>query len=293
MKTKPYRRIRTFLAVMLAFLIFLFAVGTFFLVASLTVDGSARYVPDSAKRVDLAPLFEKGRENWTDEDYQTVSRQTGILLKEAIDEESDDRLLEFQNALFYRGELTHELVVFPALHDILCDPETGKPFYAPIVNVQPGDIVLTSTCHTLGWRNGHATIVLENGLMLQSVSPGYNSEISSLSAGNALPWFREATNFMVLRLKDADAATRSAIAKGAEEHLAGIPYSLTVGIFSAKDQGLKPSATNCSHLVWQAYRYAGYDIDSDGGPVCTARDIANSRYLEVVQMYGFDLDKGW
>ena len=38
---------------------------------------------------------------------------------------------------------------------------------------------------------------------------------------------------------------------------------------------------------------AGYDLDPTGGPLVTPDDIANSPYLEVVQIYGFDPDKLW
>ena len=60
-----------------------------------------------------------------------------------------------------------------------------------------------------------------------------------------------------------------------------------------KDQGKSKKGTNCSHLVWQAYYNAGYDIDTDGGPVCTSRDISMSDLLEVVQVYGFDPVSLW
>ena len=98
---------------------------------------------------------------------------------------------------------------------------------------------------------------------------------------------------MVLRLKNATLEERLAIARDAEEQLKGIPYTLIVGIFMAKDQGTMPEGTHCSHLVWQAYKNAGYDIDPDGGPVVTCRDIANSPYFEIVQTYGFDPLSGW
>ena len=106
-------------------------------------------------------------------------------------------------------------------------------------------------------------------------------------------WFRSGTNFMVLRLKDATAEERAAIAATAEERLRGVDYSITVGILSPKDQGETPKETHCSHLVWQAFRYYGYDIDSDGGAVCTTRDIANCDLFEVVQVFGFDPIELW
>ena len=106
-------------------------------------------------------------------------------------------------------------------------------------------------------------------------------------------FFQRSPNFVVLRLKGADRETRAQIAATAAQRLFDIPYSVTVGFLSPKDQGVSPEATHCSHLVWQAYAYYGYDIDSDGGPVCTARDIVHSDLFEVVQVFGFDPDNIW
>ena len=164
-------------------------------------------------------------------------------------------------------------------------------YRAPIVDLQDGDVLVTSTCHTFGWRNGHAAIVVDGkgGNTLESVSLGTPSVVSYGGSN----WFRSGTNFMVLRLKDATAEERAAIAATAEERLHGVDYSITVGILSPKDQGETPKETHCSHLVWQAFHYYGYDIDSDGGAVCTTRDIANCDLFEVVQVFGFDPIELW
>ena len=289
-KAKTIKRLQIAVAIPLAILIFLFACAAFLLVASVTVDRDARVLPSYA-RVDISAILEK--ETWTDEDYNTVSYQTGIFSRETIDKLSARELLVFQDALFFKGELMHDDVAFTTPHDMLYDPETKDTYTAPIVPLEAGDILVTSTCHTFGWRNGHAALVLGKEQLLQSFTLGSDSDTCSLNSNNGVPWFRKATNFMVLRLKDADAETRRAIADKAEEELLDIPYSLVVGIFKKKDQGTAPKGTNCSHLVWQAYKNAGYDIDFDGGPVVTCRDIANSPHLEIVQIYGFDPVKGW
>ena len=73
-----------------------------------------------------------------------------------------------------------------------------------------------------------------------------------------------------------------------------IPYDLTAGIFGPKSADKdKKKGTHCSHLIWQAYRYYGYDLDSDGGLIVTPKDIANSPALEVVQVYGVDPRNIW
>lgn len=258
--------------------------ATFFSIADGAVDMTARTLPSYA-REDISAVLDK--ETWTDEDYTFLYRQTG-LGRQALDEMRDDpeRILTFQEALFYDGPRTHQQVAFTTKRDIF-----DGGYSAPMVDLQDGDVLVTSTCHTLGWRNGHAAIVTDGarGNVLESVSLGTPSVVTY--GGSS--WFRKGTNFMVLRLKDTTEEERAQIAHTAEERLYNIPYSVTIGIFSPKDQGEKPAATHCSHLVWQAFYYFGYDIDSDGGAVCTACDIARSDLFEVVQVSGFDPEKLW
>lgn len=283
---KVVRRIAfVLLAVLFGIIAFLALLCAALLIADAAVDASARVLP-SYERKDIMQLLE--RESWSESDYETLYLQTG-LGRAALDEMKDDpeRILTFQDALFYDGELAHEEVAVTTKRDIFADTR----YRAPMVDLQDGDVLITSTCHSFGWRNGHAALVVNgtNGSLLESVSLGIPSTITAYGSD----WFCYGTNFMVLRLKDAGEEARAEIAQTARERLYNVPYSLTVGFLSPKDQGETPQGTHCSHLVWQAYHYFGYDIDSDGGPLCTAQDIARSDLFEVVQVFGFDPVKLW
>ena len=283
---KVVRRIAfVLLAVLFGIIAFLALLCAALLIADAAVDASARVLP-SYERKDIAQLLEQ--ESWSESDYETLYLQTG-LGRAALDEMKDDpeRILTFQDALFYDGDLAHEEVAVTTKRDIFADTR----YRAPMVDLQDGDVLITSTCHSFGWRNGHAALVVNgtNGSLLESVSLGIPSTITAYGSD----WFCYGTNFMVLRLKDAGEEARAEIAQTARERLYNVPYSLTVGFLSPKDQGETPQGTHCSHLVWQAYHYFGYDIDSDGGPLCTAQDIARSDLFEVVQVFGFDPVKLW
>lgn len=275
-----YRTCAAFLALLV--IVFVLLLGLF--IADYVTEDYARVLPPY-ERADISELILK--EEWTEEDYDILYHQTG-LGKAALNAMTGKRgrLPEFQEALFYEGELTHQQVTFTTKQDKL------KDFTAPIVDLRPGDIIVSSTCHTMGWRNGHAALVINSTTTLESISLGTPSQLST----SGIRWFRTATNFMVLRLKGDPvevAKEGKRIADLAKETLTAVPYSLTVGIFSKKDQGQTPSATHCSHLVWQAFQNCGYDIDANGGGLCTARDIARSPLLEVIQVYGFNPDKLW
>lgn len=274
-------------AVFLAFVLVILAADITFLLMTEATEKYARVLPSYA-RVDLEEVLAK--EVWNEEDYDLLYHQTG-LAKAPLDELKDDpdAILGFQDALFYEGEWIHLMVSVVTPHEYMVD------FSAPVAPLQDGDVIVSSTCHTLGWRNGHAAIVVdaERGVVLESVSPGYLSSLSSLS------WFKRSANFMVLRLKDVSEEKRAEIAAYAAEKMVGMPYSLTVGIFSKKDLSENIAAgdlsvgTQCGHLVWQAFFNFGYDLDSNGGAIVVPKDIATSPLLEVVQVYGFDPDRLW
>ncbi len=311
MTRKGYRRAKIALSVFLAFFLLLFCFATGLMVASAVVDRSARRIPSYA-REDITGLT--ARSEWTEEDYRTIYLQTGLgrsaadALKEAGNAAD---LVLYQDELFFAGEVRHEYTVgtVTTLHDLLFETEldeNGNPakdengdeikiqHRAKLAPLEEGDVIVTSSCHTFGWRNGHAVIVTDASRcdVLESMALGMKSQITPGGA----TWFADAANFIVLRLKGAAREERATIAERAKNELLDVDYSLTVGILSAKNQcknGKTAKGTNCAHLVWQAYKNCGYDIDSNGGPLCTVRDIARSDLFEVVQVYGFDPQKLW
>ncbi len=265
-------RILSALTALFVTLSFLF---TFLMISDGVTERDARTLPPYAKE-EILPTLLKGE--WTEEDYDFLYRQTG-LGRQALTalKGNSSRILRFQEALFYDGEITHIEAAPTTPHEIMLG------YTAPLAPIEDGDVFVTSTCHTYGWRNGHAAVVTDsrNQMLLQSIGPG----VKSCEEGPS--WFLNSANFMVLRLKGVSKEERAEIARHAREHYLNIPYSLTVGIFSPKDQGDNLKATNCSHLVWQAFKAKGYDLDADGG-IATSRDIATSPLFEVVQVYGFN-----
>lgn len=275
-------------AVLLSVLVLLFALVAGVMIANSVADVNARYTPDYEK-IDLAPMLEK--ETLTDGDYDVLYRQTGLtkigvqaVLQDLVNTETPlSRLREFQDAFFHEQERLHETIT----------PITQRDYYAypaPFVPLETGDVIVTASTHSLGWRHGHAAIVVNDfGTTLESICLG----VPSALATNGFSYFAECSTFMVLRMKDADKKTREDIGTAARQELCGVPYVLSVGVFSKKDQGRQAKQTQCAHLVWQAYKNFGYDIDCNGGAVVTPRDIARSPYFEVVQVYGFHPDKLW
>lgn len=142
--------------------------------------------------------------------------------------------------------------------------------------LQNGDILITFSTHSFGWRHGHAGLVVnaEQGQVLEAFLLGEPSSLRSVDH------WRYYSTLSVLRLKDADQEVAEEAAAYALESLNGIPYHLTSGIFGAPDP--EELSAQCAYLVWYAYAHCGCNLDSDGGRIVTVADLASSPLLERI-----------
>ena len=262
----------------------------FFVVAVLGVLGlGVRYTekhwdywsPDYEKR-DIVPLLQKDER--TEEDYRILYEQTG-LTKIGIDgllaEDKIERILKIQAYFFSVPKLdVLHFAPFTYLEEV--------DGVAPLAILQDGDILVSATTRVSWWRYGQSALVVDGdgGVILEALEPGSKSRCSQASTMANL------ANFMVLRPK-LDKTLREDVAAFALENLCGVPYRLTVGVFSKKYNPDTIKGTQCAHLVWYAYKKFGVDLDSNGGGIVKPQDMALSAQVEVVQTFGFDLDRLW
>lgn len=230
-----------------------------------------RFVPDYP-RVELT----------SGSDYETVFLQTGLgrpAVDRLLEEGMFETLLELQELLFAppQAECTALLGWFTR-EDRL---ETAGP---TLVDLQPGDILLTLSTHTGGWRHGHAGLVIDSDTVLECAVLGTDSGLFGTEHWSSY------SCFVVLRVRDADAQQRQSVADYAKETLAGVPYRLTAGLLGNKapEPGAFGFGLHCIYLPWYAWQHFGYDLDSDGGRLVTAADLLRSGLVEVVQIYGMD-----
>lgn len=248
----------------------------------LHADRHVYEVPDYPKE-DLHDILIK--KEFSEEDYQFLFRQTGLskaALETMLTQEGQEKIYRIQERFFMEPKISCEKNSFISWEEWVNEEESRIVF----ADLEDGDILITPCSHTYGWRNGHAAIVVdaEKGETLESVVLGRQSSIQSLEKWSYYPCV------MVFRLKDVSKGKRKEIAQKAEEELLGVDYGITVGLFSPKhmEEG-KVKKTNCSHLVWEAYRFYGYNLDSNGGAVVTPEDIVKSGLLEPVQVVGKNL----
>ncbi len=242
--------------------------------------------------LDLAPVL-KGTE-LSEQDYSLIFSQTG-LAKPAIDDllaekDGKNKIFAYQNIYYTKHKLyTEKLNPFTLQENIMVNktkvngPEDNdKIKIAPLKN---GDILLTKSTYTLYWRHGHCGIVIDakKGTILESVEPGTISMYQNISK-----WQTYAT-LKILRLENVNQKKLDEIAQYAVKNLFGLKY----GIFASKKQCNKLLSANCSQMIYQAYIHFGYDIDSNHGIFITPENIAKSKLLSIVQIYGFNPSKDW
>ena len=251
------------------------------------------------------------------QELQIISEQTGVnvaMTETLLEQEQGQKLLELQAAYYKPISIVTVRTTPLTVCEYVIDENGEYTKGTSIVNLQDGDIVITKNSRFLGWRNGHAGLVVdaEKGLVLEAVMLGTNTKLCSIRGWEKYP------SFLVLRLKEEFQNTYEIekVVSFAEQNLLDIPYQLHAGIweritglfekeYSSEEKEQKSqsrntqdgeltqiaeaalSGTHCAHVIWYAYQQIGIDLDSDGGLLVTPYDIQNSSYLEIIQSYGY------
>ncbi len=254
--------------------------GAFLILWTCVAEREICYVPDYP-RVNIVPYLQSN--NLTEEEYLLLYQQTGLSKKAIevlLEDDKIEEILAVQERFFAKREVVCEGMCFLFREELLEQEEAQKMNHVKSIMpaLEDGDILISFNTHFLGWRNGHAAIVVDaqNGLTLEAQTLGRDSKIMLVKSWENRP------SYAVLRLAGATKEKRMEIAQYAEDNLESLPYRLSAGMV----EGLELSGTHCSHLVWYAYQQFGYDLDSDGGCIVTPDDLYHSDLLEIVQVYG-------
>lgn len=234
---------------------------------------------DAISEQELTLLLNK--ETLTSQNYQLLYEQTGLTqigIDRLIAKEQKNEIINI-----HRDYFANYKVIDERFAPFTCWEKING--IVGLVALEPGDIILTSATHVLGFRYGHSALVVNENEVIESFAVGSRSDVTMASM------IQDYASFMVLKPKVSE-QTKTQIVEYALDELMGLPYSLTTGILSKKNQK-NPNRTHCAHLVWRAFKQFGIDLDSNGGKIVKPQDIANSPHLEVVQIYGFHPEKLW
>lgn len=240
--------------------------------------------------VDLLPLLHQSY--LSEGDYQLLFLQTGLarpgvdaLLSQGTAGVS--QILDTQEA-FFQNTPTACLPPGNLIREDFSVDEAGNPIQAfPLAPLEEGDVLLSFSAHTLGWRHGHAGLVSDAtgaGTILEAVRLGENTALI-----DAAHWATYST-YLHLRLSGITPQQQGDLTDFIRDTLNDIPYHLFSGLRGA-DKAPNPAdevTAQCAYLVWYAFWQLGYDVDANGGRLVTVADLARSPLFEVVQVYGMD-----
>lgn len=215
-------------------------------------------------------------------DYKTIFFQTGLgraAVDKLLRQGQFERILEIQKRFFEPPKAECK----PLLGWFTKEDRLMEVNGAELVDIQPGDILLTLSTHSFGIRHGHVGLVIDENNVLECGVWGQNSAFMSIEGWDTY------SNYVVLRVKALE-QKRQAVAAYAKEYLEDVPYHLSAGFIGSKAPETDEDSfgLQCAYLVWYAWNHFGYDLDSNGGRLVLANDLLYSDYVEVVQVYGMD-----
>lgn len=211
---------------------------------------------------------------------EKIFKYTGLspaATRDILESGKKENFNKLNSLYFEKPDIEKEYIFFPTT------VQESRKNSVPLAPLCDGDILVTFNTHTLDWRHGHLALVVdsENNIILEHMSVGNNSVLSYAEKWGSYP------GFAVLRHPDEKIAKKAA--EYAKEKLLDIPYSIFAGIIE-KDKSKNDviTSSHCSHIVWQAYKAVGADLDSNGGKIVTPRDLAKSGKLKLVQIFGLN-----
>ncbi len=271
------------------FLIVVVAFKLFDFTASEITDNYA-YADAVANEEQWADVYAKlmSKAELTESDYDVILSQSGLgkpAIDSLIEENRVDEIEKYHEYYIKDKDFTCVRTAIFAQHEAITDSQGNKILNPDLATLENGDIIITLSIHSLGWRHGHVAIVTDaqNGETAQAVRVGEKSDF-----GNVYEWV-DLPLVAVLRVRDIDEKTQNEIADFVSENMIDIPYALSAGIIGDKNTEKIPLTTQCAHFVWYAYKVFGIELLDDGG-IITPKKLLHSDMLEVVQVYGNIMD---
>ncbi len=293
------------------FLFFCIVIGLLLVVAGIWTETVEQHAHKSPKHppCELEGILAKEEQELSGAEYALLQQQTGLSeagIRSLWQQGRQQELLVLQERLYAPIEVRCSANTVISREERIISGQEGLTFSQAFPTVEPGDILISFNCHVLGWRSGHAALVVdcERGLSLEARVLGTDTAFIPLES-----WLRN-PSVAVLRVKGLKQEQRQAVAEYAAGQLVGIPYSLLSGkggilqeetVYAAKKQerniaegrvtdekqgDVLLQGTHCAHLVWTAFSSFGIDLDGDGGLIVTPRDLYESEWVEIVQQYG-------
>ena len=104
------------------------------------------------------------KQNWSREEYKILREQTGLseaALQYLKQQGRQEELIDLQKSYFQAVTIQCAPNTVISCEEFLTDTAGNVVSGMQIPYVEDGDILITNCSHCLGWRNGHAGIVID------------------------------------------------------------------------------------------------------------------------------------
>lgn len=190
MKNRNFYKISRIISVVLAVLIVFFSMD--FILSEITDKRAYEdAVGNDEKWAEIAEKFENNIE-LTESDYKEILTQSGLgqpAVDKLLADGRPDKIEEYRDYYLQDKDFyCYRKGVF-ACHEHITDAD-GENIYNPeFADLRNGDIIVTLSIHSLGWRHGHAMIITdaEKGEGVQAVMMGEKSNSSSVLSWTKYP----------------------------------------------------------------------------------------------------------
>ena len=175
--------------------------------------------------------------------------------------------------LWLHRDLDPAQVTCRVIGPITWEENWRTPQETVLPELRTGDVLVTLSAHSLGWRHGHCALVLEPDTTLEATTLGRPAAFRPTDSWNRYP------TLWLLRPKTPLTSEEQAALCSAAEELSGLPYALLA------PKQLPASGAHCAALVWYVYAEAlGTDIDPEGGWQALPASLLRSPFFEVTQL---------
>ena len=268
-----------FVKIIAAILLFVIYVLIYLQAGAMFIENTWEAWKPDYKKADITEILLKSE--LSDGDYELIYRQTGLTrlgVDPLLEEKNIGEILRIQDAFFSERDYYYDCF---APFTGRFEKTRGRYPNAPLCD---GDIIFCPATYLSSSVLGHTAIVVDGEVGRIAEAYGFGAGFdTTLSAS-----FFVYPAFVILRPK-VDDQIKQQVAQYTRTELVGAEYDILAGLFEEKAPEVL-ERTHCSHSVWYAYNKFGIDLDSNGGKIVTPTDILNSPYLEVVQVFGMDID---
>ena len=175
--------------------------------------------------------------------------------------------------LWLHRDLDPDLVRCQPIGPVTWEENWRTPRENVLPALRTGDVLVTMSAHSLGWRHGHCALVVDSATTLEATTLGRPAAFRPAEDWNRYP------TLWLLRPADPLTPEEQASIRSAAKALSALPYTL----FAPKTH--RAEGAHCAALIWYVFdRALGRDVDPEGGWQPLPCRLLRSPFFQVCRL---------